>query len=1134
MRIVIACASANGWWNAKRQCVSSPTRSRFLQKLPSWSTLLVGCFVCVTGFLPCRAKAQILYGSITGNVTDATGAVVQGAVVTATNVGTNTSKEVTTNKSGGYLVENLQPGTYEVVISAPSFTSAQLPGIVLTPNTLHRVDVRLRVGASNSTVDVTASGSALQTDSATVNTVLSSRDITNLPTGAQRNYQTLNEILPGSSPNVNQHPGASNPQGALTNHVNGLSFTNNVTLIDGASDIYPFLPETPAYIPPAESIDSVTIVTNSFTADEGMAGGYLTNLITRSGTNSLHGAAWEYNTDSAFQARPYFFVGRVPKNIINQFGLAVGGPIIRNKLFFFVDWERTTQRQNASGYLTVPTDALRAGDFSGTNVTIYNPQTGDSTGKGRVPFQSNMIPKQMISTQALQMIALLPEPNQPGLATNNYFSSQTYSALRDNIDTKLTYTASERSSFFGRYSISPDSAYDPQVFGKGGGPALGGGTDGNSFGRIQLVTVGGTHTFSQKLVLNGYVGFTRQYLGAEDTDIGTNYGLDYLNIPGTNGPDPLDGGFPAFNVSGFTSFGDSDQYTPFVFRDNQYNAALNVAWSLGKHTVQAGGVVDHFQINHFQPDLSFGPRGGFSFTGGLTSLNGGTSPSLYNAWADFLLGLPHSNGTSIAFINPGPVRESNAGFYLEDIWQASQHLTLNYGIRYEVYPYAYGDHYGGILYDPTTNNVLVGGKNGVPFNPGIHTGHGYVTPRFGMAYRINDATVLRSGFGISTNPDSFRNILNAYPSNLGQTNTGLNSFAAAGTLASGIPPFAGLPNLSQGVLPLPRNVSTSTYAPNFRRGYIYSYNLTLEHSFPAGITGQVGYVGNHAIRLTCTIALNAAAPGSGAAGQPLYQKFGTTASIGQYTPFCPSNYNSLQTQAVRRISSGTQIGVVYVYSKAIDFTRSDQISFPFQYGPDIQRNYALANFDQKHVFSAYWIYELPFGKNKAFLAHGVAASIVGGWKIAGVLSRTSGTPFTIASSGASLNAPGNTQLADQVKPVVKILGGHGPNQPYFDPNAFAPVTAARFGTSSLDEVRGPGYFNLDSTLSRRFVLFRGIGLDVSAEAISLTNTPQFANPGTTVSDATFAGGVVTQLNDYDIINSAGGNRQLQLGAKLTF
>lgn len=1119
-------------WSSCNQMRSTLTLK---ERRASSTVWIVLCMICLLTFTHPDGRAQILVGSITGNVTDTTGAAVRGALVTATDVNTNVAEHATTNKNGVYLLENLQPGIYVVKISAATFASALQSGINLTPNSVRRVNVQMQIGSASSTVTVHASGAALQTDSATVNTVLSSHEITNLPIGAQRNYQSLNVILPGASQNVNQHPGAANPQMALTFHVNGFSWTDNVTLIDGASDIYPFLPETPAYIPPAESISSVTTVTNSFNANEGMAGGAVTNIITRSGTNTLHGALWEYNTDSTFQARPYFFVGRVPKNILNQFGLAVGGPILRNKLFFFADWERTVQRQNASGYLTVPTPALRSGNFAGTGVVIYNPNTGDSSGKGRTPFPDDQIPMPMLNAASLKMLALLPDPNQPGTLANDYFSSATASSLRDNIDVKITYAKSERTSLFGRYSISPDSSFAPQVFGKGGGPALGGFTDGNGFGRIQLVTIGGTHTFSPNLVINGSIGYTRQYLGAEDADIGTNYGLDFLNIPGTNGPDRLQGGFPAFNVSGFTSFGDSDQYSPFLFRDNQYNASFNLDWSLGKHTLQFGGIYYHSQINHYQPDLTIGgPRGGFDFTGGLTSLNGGTSPSLYNAWADFLLGMPHSNGISIQFLNPGAVRESEYGFYAQDQWQALPNLTLNYGVRYELYPYAYGDHHGGILYDPTTNDVLIGGKNGIPSNPGIHTGHGNITPRLGIAYRATKSTVIRAGFGISTNPDTFRNMLNVYPSILGQTNTGLNSFFSAGSLTTGIPPFSGLPNLNAGTLPLPANVGTATYAPHYDRGYIDSYNLTVERSFGAGVSAQVGYVGNRAVRLTCSVALNAAPPGTGAAGQPLYQKFGTTAGITQYTPFCPSNYNALQAQAVRRTSAGTQLGVIYTYSKAMDYVRSAQISFPFQYAPDRYRNYALANFDQTHVLAVYGIYNLPFGRGQSLLNHGVVSVLAGGWKLAGILSRTSGTPFTVTASGASLDAPGNSQVADRVKQHVKILGGHGPNQPYFDPYAFAPVTAPRFGTGSLEDVRGPGYFNLDATLSRSFMLWRRSQLHISAEAIGLTNTPQFANPGANVSDATFADNTITQLNDYDIINSATGNRQLQLGAKLTF
>ena len=1098
-------------------------------------TLVIYCMVLVVGFITTlTGRAQVLYGSLTGNVTDPSGAAISSAAIEVTNVNTGIVEHAITNNNGIYLIQNLPSGTYTVTISAASFAKAVQTGVVVTENNIHRIDMQLQIGSTNQKVTVNGSAVGLQTDSANVSDLVTNKEINTLPTGTQRNYQDLYEILPGFSPGFNAHSGAGNPQGALTNNVNGVSYSNNVTLIDGASDIYPYLPETDAYVPPAESIGSMNVVTNSFNADQGNAGGTVINLITKSGTNRVHGSAWEYNTDSSFVARPYFFTGPVPKNILNQFGLAVGGPIIKSKLFYFADWERTDQSISASGFQTIATNALKLGDFAGTNTIIYDPSTGDSAGRGRTPFPNDQIPASRLNPAALAMAALLPEPNVPGVVANDYFITKTTTFLRDDIDSKIDYHPTENSILFARYSASPSTIFAPQALGAAGGNTLDGNQPGNAIGLIQLVTIGGNHTFTPNLAMDGTFGFTRQYLTAQNVDINKNYGL-LLGIPGTNGPNRLQGGYPTFDIGGFSALGNPNQYNPFLFRDNQFVGALNLHWVRGKHSFAFGGNYGHYGINHFQPDNALGgPRGGFSFTGGLTSLNGGAAPNLYNGWADFLLGLPHQLGKAYQYIDPGPVRESDYGLYAEDTWQAAKNLTINYGIRYELYPYAHGDHYGGLLYNPDNNNIYVGGKNGVPYNPGVNTGHGYVTPRFGVNYRINDKTVIRAGFGVSTDPDNFRNILNSYPTTLSETYYGLNSYLAAGSLATGIPPLSSTPNLNQGIIPLPNNVSTVTYAPNFNRGYIQSYNAAVQRDMRAGLNLQVAYVGDRSVRIDCGLDLNAAGPGTGVAGEPLFQKYGNSNFITQYTPACPANYNALQTQLIRRVASGTQFGLVYTYSKAMDYTSADQGGLFYQWTPVVRRNYALSNFDRTHDLAFYGMYLFPLGKGYAWLNHGIGSAIAGGWELNGILTRMSGTPFTVVSSGASLNAPGNGQTANQVKPHVAILGGHGQGHPYFDPYAFAPVTTATFGTSSLSSVRGPGFFNLDANVKRTFEITHLFQLQFSAEALGLTNTPQFGNPNAIVSNATFKNGVITNFNNYDTITTAGGNRVLQFGLKLIY
>jgi len=1103
------------------------------------SCLIVSLLV---GALAFPAAAQVLYGSLTGAVTDSSGRSVPNAKIEAENVATGTARQAMTDERGGFLISDLQQGVYKVTITAVSFAALVAQGVTVDANAVRRVDAQLQLAAVSQSVTVDASSAALQTDRADVSAEIRTTQITELPTNgnAIRNFQSAFLLVPGYTPPASSHSEAGNPQAALATDVNGASYNNNNTRIDGVSDLYPWLPEIVAYVPAAEAIQTVNVVTASFDAEQGMAGGSVVNVTIKSGTNQMHGTAWEFNTLSALKARNYFYYGASnPKNIINQFGGNFGGPVKKNKLFFFADWEETDKRANVSALQTVATDPLRQGIFSATGTTIYDPSTGAANGTGRTPFPNNTIPAARFASASQKMIGLMPEPNQAsasGTPTNDYFGSADYASTHHNIDTKVNWNPSEKSSVFVRYGISPSHIFDPPGLGPAEGNTLDGGQPGTATGRVQSTGVGSTYTLSPTLVVDGSIGYTRLRLGAQNVDIGTNYGLTTLAIPGTNGSYYLDGGYPNFGVTGFSSFGNSNASNPFLFRDNEYNAALNLSWTKGSHSLRFGGEFQRFAINHFQPQTSFGPRGGFTFSGGITSLNGGPASNIYNAWADFLLGLPQQLGTSTEYINPATVRQSSYAFYARDQWQATHRLTVSYGIRYELYPLATRDHYGADIYNPQTGIVCLGGVNGNPHNCGVNVGNGQVAPRLGIAYRFNDKTVLRMGYGISVDPNSYRAMRDAYPATIGESISGASSYQAAGSLTTGIPAIVG-PVLSQGSFPLPTTITTTTFPANYRRGYIESFNVTLQRDL--GIfTVQAAYVGTLAIRHTNDININAAGPGGGVAGQALYGISGQTTAVTESIPFNNSKYNALQTQLTRHLKSAGMIGVTYTYSKAMDYGDNDDSGLTWAWVPMYRRNYALAGFDRTHNFEAYWNYRLPFGRGTSLANQGVAAAVASGWQLNGIFSRYSGTPFSVASSGSSVNAPGNSQTAQQILPSVDILGGHGIGAnggSYFNPLAFAPVTTVNFGNSGRDILRGPGALVVNASLFRNFSLTERFKLQFRAEAFNLANTPQFGNPGATVTSATFnADGSVKSLNGYTQITSASNERQLRFALRFSF
>jgi len=1159
-------------------------------------------------------QAQVLYGTISGNVTDSSGALINGASVVALNTDTGVSRTVTTSGEGIYLIQDLQPGTYTITITAASFGPYKLTGVQVSPNKITRSDAQLRAGTSQQIVEVNSqSGPILQTDKADVNTEINPVQLAELPTTSSygRNFQSLYKLVPGFTPPAEQNSTGGNPMRSQASNANGVSWAANSTRVDGATVTYPWLPYLIAYVPPQDAIQSVNIVTNSFTADQGTAGGASINVIVKSGTNRFHGSAFEYNSINQYNARSYYQAVSAlpirPKNIYNEFGGAIGGPIWKDKLFFFFDIDRITRRNATSGSVTIPTAQLISGDFTGylaggTQAQVYDPKTGSTTplavsggtvlgqnGVGRQTFAATsgtghmQIPASRISSVAKKMLALLPAPNNclancTASIANDYIGSAVAAYTMTKYDTKINYNPNEKNSIFGRYSIAPYTINDPPALGPANGSPFDGGNPGANVGRIQNIGLGFTHLFTQNLLLAMNAGYARQRIGGQGPDLGTNYGLDTLGIPGTNGTNPLQSGQPGFvfsaaaptgfgggasssGSSAFSSIGNQNTASPYLFRDNQYVENASITWNKGRHSMAFGGEHTHSAINHFQPQGSnvATPRGGFQFTGGLTTV-GGVTPTLFNQLADFLLGLPQTFGKATQVLNPNAVRWSTFAVYAQDQWQATPKLTLTAGARYEYYPFATRDHLGVFRYDPSlgrTNNVVIGGRGGNPNDTGAQIGWGMIVPRLGLAYRFTDKTVIRSGFGMTVDPDNFRRFRETYgavtninlggassytPANCLQaadaanslTGCGTQNGTAAGTQTVGIPPVIP-PDYSTGFLTLPASASTETVPKNYRRGYIESWNLAVQQDLMAGFNLNLTYVGTHAVRAVTSLNINAAPPGGGNAGRVLANTTGSQVDITSNTPFRSANYHGLQTQLTRRVGRGVNTGLIYTWSHAINYNDNSTYSgLTFNYPTYWDRNKGTAGFDRTNNLQWWVVAQSPFGRDGTWVKTGFAGKLLGGWELNTALSKLSGVPFTVTDAGTVLNAPGNTQVADLVKPSVAIGKTYrsGTNNvaglpAYFDTTAFAAVTGtARFGTSSRNMLRGPGLFNLDASVVREFGIWESLKFQLRAEAFNVTNTPAFANPNSNISGANF--GKVTSL----AANTGG--RTVNLAARFNF
>ena len=1171
-------------------------------------------------------RAQVLYGTLTGTVTDVSGAVIANAHVTALEMQTGVSQIQETDASGIYRFSTLLPGTYKITIAGQGFSQQETQGVVIRGNEIARVDAQLKVASATQNVTVTTEAPQLQTDKADVHTDFTARQIESLPImGSQgQNFQSLLRTIPGSGLTDETNSLAGNPQRAINSNINGMSEQGINTRLDGVQDAYPWLPANVAYVPPADAIETVNVTTNSYDAEQGMAGGAAVNVQIRSGTNHFHGDAHWFHTDQNFLARQYFQTdttnpafARLNRNNQNQFGGAVGGPIKREKLFFFGDYERTTQRQKAGpDTRTLPTSAMMGGDLTNLpgNPVIYDPTTGDQHGGGKQQISCNGVPNMIcpgrIDPAAAAMIALLQQAikTTPEVETTNDLGNWTGSGTalfnRDNMDAKVTYVRNQNSTVWGRYSFSKTLVYDPPLLGPAIGDATNGGQLGNAPGLIQSVGLGTNHAFTPALLLDWNFGFTRQRLGSTFDLVSPN-GLNDLKIPGTNnvgatGDPSLYYGYPGFifptgspspsttsivNPAG-AALGNAQPANPFLFRDQQFVSGANLSWNKGKHSLRGGIEWNHTQLNHFQPQGGTyqEPRGAFEFNGFVTSDLGAT-PTWFNSWADFLLGLPSGTGKARSLFNPNALRWSAWAWYLQDHWQIGPKLTLSMGVRWEYYPFGYSDNGKGLrVLDLATGNVELGGYGSTPVDDGIDTGIGQFLPRVGFAYRLRPTTVIRAGYGMSADPYTWHVLRNAYPSVLLDTNsapnsadyvpaatlTGLNGTGLGGgsySVPAGIV-LTPLPDLSSGSAPLPTNISTTTIPKSFDRGYINSYNAALEQEVGTNITYTIAYVGTYDVRPVINLNANASLPGAGSAGGILSQRYGAnyTGTINELNPYLHSRYDALQTQLKYRFAGGSNLTVVYTWSKALDYAENEDLgglAYPYPDPAIIRKNYGPAGFDRTNNFEFTGVLALPFGKDEPWLRSGVGGEILGGWLINPIVSAMSGFPFTV-SAGGNLNANGSGQTADLIKPFRK-LGGKPPRTgvsctvgtpscSYFDPSSFAapeidpknPATA-HYGNTNRDEFRGPGFFNMNLSIVRDFKIREFATLQIRGDAFGFTNTPHFGNPGASCPASANPGqphSCDTGNNNFGVISGIvqpggffgpdPGNRVVWLGATVKF
>jgi len=1091
-----------------------------LARLDRWNVAAVTLLVLFE-ISPWRAAAQELYGSVVGTVQDGSGARIPGATIEITNRETNLVLSTVSNDTGAYTFTNVLPGTYDVKVTLQGFKEFVQQQVPITAGSISRVDAKMEVGQLSESITVRSEVALLKTDKADTASAFSAKEVMDLPLPEFRNYQSLLDLVPGSTPSEFQNAEIDTPARALSTNINGTNRNTNSTRVDGATNQFTWLPHHTLYVAPAETIAEVNVSTGSFSADQGLAGGAAVTVITKSGTNQLRGSGFGYYTNQDLRAQSFFAKrNKTPKLPTNHHidGGTLGGPVVKSKLFYFGAFEGQYRNTAGESIYTVPTEKMRRGDFSeafntnGSLQRIYDPLTGDVDGRGRQAFPGNVIPADRINAIAQRINEFYPLPNGAG-NSSNYFKQYLSTFDRNQYDVKINWNRSPVHQIWGKIGVMDATVSNLQKLS----------FDGGGLGKTKtwVATVGQTFTPSRSFVIDTTVGYSLLDQWGYGPDYGTNYGLT-LGIPGTNGPDIRQSGMPYWG-NGMSPQGSTDSWNPYTRYDPTYTAAANITKLARAHSLRFGAAVDHQSMNHWQPEFGgVGPRGRLDFSGNLSGLRGGQSPNFYNQYAAFLLGLTSQVQKAIQW-ETMRTREFRYGFYFGDRWQPVRNVTLDLGVRYEYFPLVTrADGQGVERLDLDTMQVLLGGIGGVPRDVGLQTSKADFAPRFGAAWRVNELTVARAGYGLTYNPLPFaRPLRGAYPLTIQNTYVSLNSWQPYGTIDQGIPEFTG-PAPGVGRVPLPSTATMRTPDPdNVRRGYIQSWNVAFERRIPFDMSVNAAYVGTATTRGFGNIELNVSPPGGGEQGRAFFAQFGRTASTTLFGGWNKARYHSMQLQLTRPFKKGLLLRSAYTLSKTLDMTDDDGTAgFDYNAPEVFARNYAPAGFDRRHTFTLAYTYQLPFGsENRATLMN----EIVRGWQINGTFAAYSGTPFSITASNTALDQRGNLQTADQVGEVTRV--GVGPDQPFYDPSAWANVTERRYGNTGRNQYRGPGFYNYSMSLFRTFKLPDRMRLQFKLEGFSIANEPQWSNPVSSVTSGSFMR--ITSTRDP-------GARYARVGLRLEF
>jgi len=1133
------------------------------------SRLFTVCLVALTCMLASgSARAQAVYGSIAGTVFDSSGAPIPHATVTVTSVERNTSSSVTTNDSGNYAQTHLIIGHYSVRVEAGGFNVEVQEGVELAIDTVSTVDFHLKPGKVQETVEVTGEAPLLKTERTDVATTLSQVQVQDLPTFG-RNFTELLLQTPGAVQFNWNDTSTENPQGGIAVNVNGQMFVGVGGQLDG-TDNRDMMYGNMIIVPNLDSVVEAKITSSNYDAEFGSASAAVVTTSTKSGTNQLHGSAFWYRRNDLFQARDPFTESTpdpvtgllVPHSLWNQFGGSIGGPVIKNKIFFFGDYQGTRAKDGGSATSVVPTAAERTGDFSAwlqgsSPQIIYNPY--DASGNIidpslRQPFPGNVIPQKYLSAPAMNLLKYIPLPNIANVAPgiNNYSGNGHDDFNGDAVNVRVDYFESAKLTLFERYTFTQFLKSAPGLFGAlAGGPQLNQiGYTGRGSTRPQSNAMGFNYSLKPSILTDARFGWYRQRIFVSslvDGDFATTAGAPGLNIPG----DSTTQNMPNFNLNGQGGFQfGSSLYNncncPLTEKMQQFQFINNWSFIKGNHTIKVGGDIRRLQNLRVPSDQH--RAGQVNFTGDITL--GPTSGGL--PVASYLLGEVNSFSRYVSSSLHAGERQTREFTYAQDTWRMSPRITVNYGLRWEIYnPQTVTSARDGGWLQLDTGEIKVGGVNGVPLNGGVRNTYKNLAPRLGFAYQMTPKTVARVGYGRTFDVGTFGSIFgHSVTQNLPvlgvQSINPSNSWQSVFNLAVGPPlldPATVLnnqPTGPDGNHLYPNGVRAWVYPQKMRLPTVDAWNATIQHQLTRTISIETGYVGNKGTHVTidgspyddenAPTIVGFAQGLSTDSRRPYFGKFGWNSPLYYFGNDTDNHYNSIQSKVEKRFTGGWQLLANYTYSHA---KSHDQPYF------DIDRNlwYGRPDWQRNNVLVVSNIYELPFGTGKRFLGNSprVVDLAVGGWRLSSntvwMSPQGFNTSYNECSSDNDVGSchpdrVGSTSVSNRSRTswyaVAAPLVNNGQTSgPWRRPQI------GTFGDDSRNSLTGPLWKQTDASAIKSFaVIPERVNAQFRVDAFNLFNHVNEGNPGGCV-DCSNAGVIQSQAPN-------GAMRDLQFGLRLEF